>query len=42
LGGSPRGAKVPGRPFNAKSNFNIARRITSAVLQFVAGKTQDR
>jgi V8-like Glu-specific endopeptidase len=35
LGGSPRGTKVPGRPFDAKSNFNIARRVTSEVLQFV-------
>jgi V8-like Glu-specific endopeptidase len=35
LGGSPRGTKVPGRPFNAKSNFNIARRMTSAVERFV-------
>jgi V8-like Glu-specific endopeptidase len=34
LGGSPRGTKVPGRPFNAKSNFNIARRVTREVLQF--------
>jgi V8-like Glu-specific endopeptidase len=42
LGGSPRGVKVPGRPFNAKSNFNIARRITSEVLQFVAGESQAR
>jgi V8-like Glu-specific endopeptidase len=35
LGGSPRGLKIPGRPFNAKSNFNIARRITSEVQRFV-------
>jgi V8-like Glu-specific endopeptidase len=42
LGGSPRGTKVPGRPFNAKSNFNIARRVTSDVLQFVDGQTQSR
>jgi V8-like Glu-specific endopeptidase len=36
LGGSPRGVKLPGRPFNARSNFNIARRITAEVRQFVA------
>jgi len=42
LGGSPRGTKVPGRPFNAKSNFNIARRVTSEVLQFVDGESQGR
>jgi V8-like Glu-specific endopeptidase len=36
LGGSPRGTKVDGRPFNAKTNFNIARRITAAVQQFAA------
>lgn len=36
LGGSPRGVKVPGRPFNAKLNFNIARRVTSEVQRFVA------
>lgn len=35
LGGSPRGLKKPGQPFNAKSNFNIARRITSEVQRFV-------
>jgi V8-like Glu-specific endopeptidase len=35
LGGSSRGPKIPGRPFNAKSNFNIARRIASDVQQFV-------
>jgi V8-like Glu-specific endopeptidase len=35
LGGSPRGTKVPGRPFKAKSNFNIARRVTAEVLQFL-------
>jgi len=34
LGGSPRGTKVPGKPFNAKSNFNLARRITSDVERF--------
>ena len=37
LGGSPRGTKIAGRPFNAKSNFNIARRITAEVLRFVEG-----
>jgi len=36
LGGSSRGVKVDGRPFNAKTNFNMARRITSAVVPFVA------
>jgi V8-like Glu-specific endopeptidase len=36
LGGSPRGLKVPGQPFNARSNFNIARRITPAVQRFAA------
>ena len=35
LGGSPRGLKVPGQPFNAKTNFNIARRITPEVQRFV-------
>lgn len=40
LGGSPRGVKVPGRPFNARSNFNIARRITAEVLRFVAREDQ--
>jgi V8-like Glu-specific endopeptidase len=35
LGGSPRGLKVPGQPFNARSNFNIARRITPEVRRFV-------
>jgi V8-like Glu-specific endopeptidase len=40
LGGSPRGLKVPGRPFNARSNFNIARRITSEVQRFVDGEDQ--
>ncbi len=35
LGGSPRGTKVDGRPFNARSNFNIARRITADVRRFV-------
>jgi V8-like Glu-specific endopeptidase len=42
LGGSPRGAQAPGRPFNAKSNFNIARRITAEVLRFAAKERQDR
>jgi V8-like Glu-specific endopeptidase len=42
LGGSSRGAKVPGRPFNAKSNFNMARRITADVLPFVAREGQAR
>jgi V8-like Glu-specific endopeptidase len=40
LGGSPRGVKTPGRPFNAKSNFNIARRMTPEALQFVAAKAR--
>lgn len=35
LGGSARGVTAPGRPFNARYNFNIARRITSDVLEFV-------
>lgn len=35
LGGSPRGLKIPGLPFNASSNFNVARRITADVQQFV-------
>jgi V8-like Glu-specific endopeptidase len=35
LGGSPRGVKLPGRPFNARLNFNIARRITPEVQRFV-------
>jgi len=42
LGGSSRGVKVDGRPFNAKSNFNMARRITSDVLPFVARASQAR
>jgi hypothetical protein len=42
LGGSPRGSKVPGRPFNARTNFNIARRITIEALQFVASGDQTR
>lgn len=42
LGGSSRGVKVDGRPFNAKSNFNMARRITSDVLPFVARESQSR
>jgi V8-like Glu-specific endopeptidase len=40
LGGSPRGTKIPGRPFNARSNFNIARRITAEVQGFVAGRAR--
>jgi V8-like Glu-specific endopeptidase len=35
LGASQRGVKADGRPFNARSNFNIARRITSDVRRFV-------
>lgn len=35
LGGSPRGLKIPGRPFNARSNFNVARRVTAEVERFV-------
>ena len=42
LGGSPRGLKTPGRPFNPRSNFNIARRITSEVERFVAGEARAR
>jgi V8-like Glu-specific endopeptidase len=42
LGGSPRGVKVPGRPFNARSNFNIARRITAEVLRFVGRDDEPR
>jgi hypothetical protein len=42
LGGSPRGSKTPGRPFNARTNFNIARRITIEALQFVASGDQTR
>jgi V8-like Glu-specific endopeptidase len=42
LGGSPRGLKIPGRPFNAKLNFNIARRVTSDVEQFVGTKPRSR
>jgi V8-like Glu-specific endopeptidase len=37
LGGSPHGVKIDGRPFNARLNFNIARRITSDVRRFVDG-----
>src|SRR5262245_5439366 len=42
LGGSVQGVTAPGRPFNAKYNFNIARRITADVLQFVDHKGQPR
>jgi V8-like Glu-specific endopeptidase len=42
LGASPRGAKAPGSPFNARSNFNIARRITAEVLRFVDKERQGR
>jgi V8-like Glu-specific endopeptidase len=42
LGGSSRGVKAAGRPFNAKSNFNMARRITADVLPFVAREGQAR
>jgi len=42
LGGSPQGLKVPGKPFNARSNFNVARRITADVLQFVDRESQTR
>ena len=42
LGGSSRGVKVDGRPFNAKSNFNMARKITADVLPFVAGESGSR
>lgn len=38
LGASPRGLQIPGRPFDPKSNFNIARRMTSEVRQFVASR----
>ena len=40
LGGSPRGLKVAGLPFNARTNFNIARRVTSDVQRFVATETR--
>lgn len=42
LGGSSRGVKVDGKPFNAKSNFNMARRITADVLPFVARESHAR
>jgi len=42
LGGSSRGIKVDGKPFNAKSNFNMARRITADVLPFAARDGQAR
>jgi V8-like Glu-specific endopeptidase len=42
LGGSPRGVKIDGRPFNARLNFNIARRITSEVQRFVGGEADAR
>ena len=42
LGGSVQGVTAPGRPFNAKYNFNIARRITADVVQFVDHKRQAR
>jgi V8-like Glu-specific endopeptidase len=38
LGGSPRGVKIDGKPFNARTNFNIARRITADVQRFVDTK----
>lgn len=40
LGGSPRGHKIPGRPFNPRTNFNVARRITADVGQFVDREDQ--
>lgn len=42
LGGSSRGVKVDGRPFNAKSNFNMARKMTSDALRFAGSKDQAR
>jgi V8-like Glu-specific endopeptidase len=42
LGGSSRGVKLPGKPFNAKSNFNMARRITSDVVPFVGKESHAR
>lgn len=36
LGGSPRGPKISGRPFNPRHNFNVARKITAEVQRFVA------
>jgi hypothetical protein len=39
LGGSPRGRKVAGLPFNARTNFNIARRITAEVQRFAGTPT---
>jgi V8-like Glu-specific endopeptidase len=42
LGGSPRGGKTPGRPFSAKLNFNIARRITSDVQRFAHSEDRAR
>lgn len=40
LGGSPRGLKIPGRPFNARLNFNVARKVTSGVRQFIDRESQ--
>jgi V8-like Glu-specific endopeptidase len=40
LGGSPRGVKIDGRPFNSRLNFNIARRVTSEVQRFVDGDAE--
>ncbi len=37
LGGNPRNRKLPGTPFNARTNFNVARRVTADVTQFVDG-----
>ena len=42
LGGSSRGVKLDGRPFNAKSNFNMARKMTADALRFVGSKDQAR
>jgi len=40
LGGNPLGLDRPGRPFNARSNFNVARKVTSEVEQFVAAEVE--
>ena len=40
LGGSPSGFKLPGLPFDPSYNFNVARRVTTDVRQFVEREDQ--
>ena len=41
LGGSPRKPRIPGGPFDPRNNFNVARKVTPEVRQFVDRKDQD-